>query len=751
MSHSIINNYEQGTKPYKSNFKANKKHGFYLNSDYILSGSADGWRIDLYNSQGAQDTDISEIIENRLSGGFRWKSQLKFNNYGNGAHYLAITDNFGGDMRSFADASKTYTFTQDTSMRGCEISPDGKKFFINGSANDTVYQYSLSTAFDISTASYDSVSLASGQQQDHIEFSRDGTKLFIVDGTVNITVYEYTLPTPWRLSGAFPSATLDLSDILGSSISCITFSLDGEYMFIMGGNLGVENLFRLSLTNYSIGDITTATAIVYEGDDYASEDINCMKWISPNRLSMYDDTGDVFNVYECAESYDIQKLKKIYSIDPSSIITVSGIIQSYCFSKDHTNIYILDNAGTDRVRQATLSEGKAKGYDITTETLGTPFSVASQATLGISIEFSAFGDKMYILNYTGGTIYQYSLSTAFQVSTASYDSVSFSLGSDSYCIRLSKNGRKLFAVLDNGGTINQYNLIIPWDLSSIDPDIIASKSITSVRNIDFTKNGKIMYMNNVGDAEINKYVLSSPYDIETAVLSQTISVAAASSDVRISKDGLMLWTLDANADSILEHTLSVAHDLNTLAQTASQSFAISTGFAFNNDGTKLFIIGFADDEVNEYSLTRTHTPQVIAVSTLFNIFSTNDHEYIQLCFSASDSELKLESGYENEIFIEGNITGIEEKGETEQYRGIVQGRTRNLGSTSDEVVTLEIYKADQETHEALAKIFILNVEINGRPYIKEGSYEVSFNRKSKTHFGTQKLIKQEEGALNVFS
>ncbi|MBA7589123.1 hypothetical protein ES708_31198 [subsurface metagenome] len=44
---------------------------------------------------------------------------------------------------------------QDTSPNGVFFKPDGTKMYIMGYATDTVYQYSLSTAWDVSTATYD--------------------------------------------------------------------------------------------------------------------------------------------------------------------------------------------------------------------------------------------------------------------------------------------------------------------------------------------------------------------------------------------------------------------------------------------------------------------------------------------------------------------------------------------------------------------------------------------------------------------
>jgi len=63
-------------------------------------------------------------------------------------------------------------------------------YAIDGSA-DKVLQYSLSTAWDISSASYDNVS--DQQHYPHsMDFKTDGTKIYMLS-KITDTVYQYSL------------------------------------------------------------------------------------------------------------------------------------------------------------------------------------------------------------------------------------------------------------------------------------------------------------------------------------------------------------------------------------------------------------------------------------------------------------------------------------------------------------------------------------------------------------------------------
>ena len=68
-----------------------------------------------------------------------------------------------------------------------------------------------------------------------------------------------------------------------------------------------------------------------------------------------------------------------------------------------------------------------------------------------------------------------------------------------------------------------------------------------------------------------------------------------------------MFVVGVRGDDVNEYTLSTAFDVSTASFV--DSFDISsqedspTGLAFNNDGTKMFIVGYQRDNVCEYDLT----------------------------------------------------------------------------------------------------------------------------------------------------
>ena len=94
--------------------------------------------------------------------------------------------------------------SQDTSPNGIAFNSDGTKMFIAGSQNDSIYEYHLTTGFDVSTASHDSTFSVATQEEANphgVAFNTDGTKMFVI-GVDGDDVNEYTLSTGFDVSTA---------------------------------------------------------------------------------------------------------------------------------------------------------------------------------------------------------------------------------------------------------------------------------------------------------------------------------------------------------------------------------------------------------------------------------------------------------------------------------------------------------------------------------------------------------------------
>jgi len=256
------------------------------------------------------------------------------------------------DIANASYDSKSYDpTTQATAPSGFYIKPDGTKLYIVDNGTDTIYQYTLSTAWDISTASYDSVSISVSSQDiqpNGITFKPDGTIMYHTSNSGN-NMDQYTLSTAWDLSTAsYANKSYNLH--LGATELIprnLVFNSTGTILLVAGGTNDTVYQHNLS----TAWDISTAS--------YASK-----------------------------------------SLDVSSQET--GLHGIY-LKPDDSKLWIL-GFGSNTVYQYSITSADAStaSYD------NVSFSVASQSSSSYSVFFGDSGAKMYVLDSLTDTIYQYS-------------------------------------------------------------------------------------------------------------------------------------------------------------------------------------------------------------------------------------------------------------------------------------------------------------------------------------------------------
>ncbi len=137
---------------------------------------------------------------------------------------------------------------QDSSPKGVAFSSDGSQLFHTGTSTDAVYEYSLSTDFDITTATF-SQSFSVGSQDGFptgLEFNSDGSKLYVI-GQANLSVFQYRLSTAFDISTASFRDSLDVGSET-TSPSGIAFEPNGSQLYVIDN--GPDTVFQ-----YTVGVI----------------------------------------------------------------------------------------------------------------------------------------------------------------------------------------------------------------------------------------------------------------------------------------------------------------------------------------------------------------------------------------------------------------------------------------------------------------------------------------------------------------
>lgn len=264
------------------------------------------------------------------------------------------------------------------------------------------------------------------------------------------------------------------------------------------------------------------------------------------------------------------------------------------------------------------------GYDLANASYDSvSFSVSSQSTQPGDVVFSSDGTKMYINNQAGSSssVEQYNLSTAYDISTASHssaDSLTVNTQDTSpFGITFKPDGTKLYITGSTGDNVYQYTLTTGYDLSSASYDSVSfsyNSQDTATTGTLFNSDGTKMYMLGAGTDAIYQYSLSIAYDVSTASYdSVSFSVSSQSTapyGFRRSSDGTKFFV--AGNGNVNMYTLSTAYDLSTASYTTAIDITgqdtLPYGLDFNSDGTKMIVIGITGDNVYQYStalLTQT--------------------------------------------------------------------------------------------------------------------------------------------------
>jgi hypothetical protein len=242
------------------------------------------------------------------------------------------------------------------------------------------------------------------------------------------------------------------------------------------------------------------------------------------------------------------------------------------------------------------------------------FTVTGNGQYNLDLAFNDDGTKMYVLKFTTDTLYQYSLSTAWDVSTASYDNVSFSLSSQDgtpYSFTMTPDGTKIIVQGNSNSAIFQYSMSTAFDLSTISYDSV-SLSVSSVHlsngKVRFGQSGEKMFLK--GGNDVYQYSLSTAYDISTGsydnvsfdVSSQVSTPLAFAFDL----SGEKMYAVGLGNTKVHQYSLSTAFDISTASYdsvTLNYSSQVSKGgpMVFSPSGHKFYLTTDSNDTIYQYS------------------------------------------------------------------------------------------------------------------------------------------------------
>ena len=278
--------------------------------------------------------------------------------------------------------------------------------------------------------------------------------------------------------------------------------------------------------------------------------------------------------------------------------------------------YTISNAGGVQTFQIEVTGVSLvlNGWDISTAAYNQNFSFSSQASSMRTGFFKPDGTKMYMGSISTNTIYEYNLSTAWDVSTAVYSTNSKSISSQEDAVSglfFKTDGTKMYLCGKTGDDVNEYNLSTAWDVStaSYSQNFSVSSQETNPSGLFFRTDGLKMYVAGASGDDVNEYTLSTAWDVSTSSYVQNFSFSSRDNDVSgifFKEDGLKMFHAGDQNNKAYEYTLSTAWDVTTASFV--QDFDISSqeqypkAISFKSDGSKMFVFGEDGNDVSEYNI-----------------------------------------------------------------------------------------------------------------------------------------------------
>ena len=216
--------------------------------------------------------------------------------------------------------------TQDTSAESVRFSSDGRKMFVLGATNDTVFEYTIATAFDLdSTVTFTGNSFDVNPQATFprgLEFNDVGTKFFVSDGTTG-KIFEYTLSIPFDFSStiAYSGNSFDVSSE-DANPRDLAFYDNGLRMYVLGAANKTIYSYTLSVP-YSLGTTVTydSSSFSVNGEDTDPRGI-ALNGLEDKFYMIGDSANDLFE-YDLGTTDDAVSIYTLGIGEKSKITTVS--------------------------------------------------------------------------------------------------------------------------------------------------------------------------------------------------------------------------------------------------------------------------------------------------------------------------------------------------------------------------------------------------------------------------------------------
>lgn len=243
------------------------------------------------------------------------------------------------------------------------------------------------------------------------------------------------------------------------------------------------------------------------------------------------------------------------------VISAQGTqLRALYLSPDGSKIFV-GSSSADRVLRYDMSTP----WDVSTATFTSFFYVGAQDGGIQGLFFKNDGTRMYITGFTGNRVFQYDLVSAWDITTAAYLTVNFSLSgfTDTRELFIRDDGLRFFVINNGNDNISQYSMSTAWDMATASTDSF-NKSVgpqeTGPYGVHFKPDCSRMFICGNIPASAFQYDLSDSENISTAVYNSITFPIAQDTlpfPMFMSANGDKLYIGGAQTESVYQYDVSL--------------------------------------------------------------------------------------------------------------------------------------------------------------------------------------------------
>jgi len=500
---------------------------------------------------------------------------------------------------------------QETAPTTLSFNPSMTTMYVAGSAADTIYQYSLDVAGDVSTARIKTNPFALGiSTPTAVVFSSKGYIFYVVAGS---TLYQYRNIFPWDTS----TARLEKSASIVSSCIGIAFDSTGTKMY--ASTSSTVTYYSLS-TPWDISSLTSVSSKTFTAMSLSitATDIT----FSSDGTKLYGLTASAIYQYTLTTAWDLSTAtyaSKTVSISAQEL-SATGLHVNF----DGTKLYVIGTSGDDINEYNLTTPG-----DISTATFSSISSAFTSSPSGIVV--SSDGTRAFIVDSSLNDIRRYNLRTPWRATGAYYANANINVtamtgGAVSGELAVSsifipEDGSNVYVVGTTLGRVHQFSLNTAFDFS----DIVSSRSFlltsqdSSPQSIYIGNYGSRLFMLGATNRAVYQYSLSRLWNVETASLTTSYSLGATETtlrDLTFKIDGTKFYTLGHTLDSVIPYNMATPWSVSSVTSDVTNSGSLlatgdttHSGMYFTQDGSSVYTIGDTTDKVYQFTLPAPWNPK----------------------------------------------------------------------------------------------------------------------------------------------